>query len=343
MVPGRPSRRPPGGFTLIELLVVIAIIALLIGLLLPAVQKVRESAARAKCTNNLKQLGLALHMHHDAKGQFPAPRPFYKPYLTYTDGIVVPARAIAFSLIPVKTDSVGGWPFRLLPYVEQEALTRPLLNLGPSDDFFAPYDATLIQPLNVVRCPSDPNTATVGSLSYESSVGEKTVPAFHGNYPGVTGTDERTENGEDGSNATNGLFAVYTRDLTTGNRAGAKLLQVRDGLSNTVALGERPSVPNAGGQRDIGSWMATDLHTLLGLPNRDSFARAGSGCTLPAYFAPDRLDNPCAATHFWSLHTGGGNWLVADGSVRFFTYAAGTTILRDMATIGGGEVVASEP
>src|SRR5438876_5888266 len=96
MAPGLRARR---GFTLIELLVVIAIIAVLIGLLLPAVQKVREAASRSKCQNNLKQLGLGLHAHHDAAGGFPPAR--------------VNASTISCS-----------WPPFVLPYIEQDAIYK---------------------------------------------------------------------------------------------------------------------------------------------------------------------------------------------------------------------------
>jgi prepilin-type N-terminal cleavage/methylation domain-containing protein len=135
----RTRRFPRKGFTLIELLVVIAIIAILIGLLLPAIQKVREAAARSKCSNNLKQLGLACHNFHDVNGHLP-------PGILTTTATGTPDRAWA-------------WGTLILPYVEQQNLYNQLgVVLNPPN--LAPTNASAFTqiPLAVFRCPSDPNT-----------------------------------------------------------------------------------------------------------------------------------------------------------------------------------------
>ncbi len=129
------------GFTLIELLVVIAIISLLIGLLLPAVQKVRESAARLKCQNNLKQLALAMHAYHDVNGYFPP----------------------SFSAVPPQQQKNWSWLAYLLPYVEQNGLAA---SLNVANAAFGPtsYTTSMVPP--VFLCPSDPANAIIANSSF---------------------------------------------------------------------------------------------------------------------------------------------------------------------------------
>jgi prepilin-type N-terminal cleavage/methylation domain-containing protein len=132
----RPAPPAREGFTLIELLVVIAIIAILIGILLPAVQKVRAAAARLQCQNNLKQLGLALHNFHDASQHFPAPRGTHTPNPLFTE--------------------FRGWMCEILPYVEQDNLGRAMYTNPWYVGFFAYYGT----PVKAYTCPSDPRILT---------------------------------------------------------------------------------------------------------------------------------------------------------------------------------------
>jgi prepilin-type processing-associated H-X9-DG protein len=148
---------------------------------------------------------------------------------------------------------------------------------------------------------------------------------------GVTGTDEWVESGFPGSNARNGMFAVHTWNTARARRI--HMLSATDGLSNTTVVGERPPSHDRG----WGWWPTSDFDSLLANPNRE--VAIVTGCPNPGFFRPDIVSNRCAVTHYWSLHTGGGNWLMGDGAVRFYSYNAGTTVLPALASINGGEVV----
>lgn len=305
-------------FTLIELLVVIAIIAVLIGLLVPAVQKVREAANRMSCANKMKQIGLSVHAYHDAYNAFPSARPKnpsanqWGQYTTYS-----------WSVIPATTQSTGGWFMRLLPYIEQQNLPTPLLGITSTANITTTVNSIGGNRVQIFECPSD-------TLVMELATQYTPARALT-SYVGVSGNDEWNEYGFFGSNARNGIFAVYSWLSQT--QSPPNFSGVLDGLSNTTMIGERPPAHD----RSWGSWRGSDFNSVLANPNRES--SIVTGCTTPGYFSPDVATNRCAVTHFWSMHSGGGNWAMGDGSIRFFAYAAGTTVLPQMASRDGGETI----
>src|SRR5215468_339422 len=230
-MPARPHRP---AFTLIELLVVIAIIALLVGLILPAVQKVRESANRLRCTNNLKQIGLAIHHYHDVRGQFP-------PAYLWTDpGRGVPLTPIGriFDRPPASSFTLPNWPgwgwaALLLPYVEQDGLFRTIDLTAPS---VGVQGATArATPLRIYTCPTDRMTGTYTVLTH---TGAPLVDATTNSYAACFGSGPSSRFRTDLTIITapdqgNGLFV---------RNGQLKFADVSDGLSNTLAIGERAAL-----------------------------------------------------------------------------------------------------
>jgi prepilin-type N-terminal cleavage/methylation domain-containing protein/prepilin-type processing-associated H-X9-DG protein len=299
----RTPLRGRSGFTLIELLVVIALIAVLVGLLFPAVQKVREAAHRASCTNNLKQLGLALHHYHDT-----------------------------YERLPYSTDSKfnsdrATWAAHLFPYLEQLFSAAPLATGGMRNDLPIGH----VVPLYV--CPSDGRTRTAGGGGVTNYLGVMAPttqywdPPWNLSYQGVF--VRRT-------------YYLKLPQLDANmqmKHPPTRLADIRDGLSATLLVGERP--PFA--ERDWGYWAYEHLDSTLGVANTlpgESRDHNGRLCPMgPQYFQPGHRNNPCDLHHYWSHHPGGGNWLFADGSVRFLTYAAGPNLIPQLATKAGGEVI----
>jgi prepilin-type N-terminal cleavage/methylation domain-containing protein/prepilin-type processing-associated H-X9-DG protein len=318
------SSKNRAAFTLIELLVVIAIIAILIGLLLPAVQKVREAAARMKCSNNLKQLGLALHTFHDANNYFPT---YYPAGLSATD----PKRY------------TENWTFQLLPYIEQDNIAKQPFTTR------AEYDV-LVRPRQIATymCPSSPAPGT-------TTISGVVTNLTH--YLGVTGRYRGDWRPSASGGVGQDLGIIAATDVS-GRPLKITMTGISDGTSNTVAFGERSPVQHpTDGSYDWG-W------GLRGNPNLDSILWTGfrgdiqpggsaaidtpslgtsdavGACPFPMYFqAPASPPRRCDGYHFWSYHTGGGNFALADGSVRFFQYAAGPTVLIPMSTRAFGEVL----
>jgi len=323
------------GFTLIELLVVIAIIAILIGLLLPAVQKVREAAARMQCTNNLKQHGLALHNFHDVNGRFPAALNIGQTWYS-SQQREAPPGGLQSNGYPAD-GAFFSWAYQISPYIEQENAHR-LFNKAawPWWQYMPGMPATSSNTVNsiVIKtmiCPSDPRG---NALKYVSSSGDAALT----DYLGVNGRNQFKEApalGQDG--------ILYVN-------AGVKMTGITDGTSNTLLVGERPPSNTKeygwmwAGSGDFPYFGTTDV--VLGVRERTS-------PTAPAdFYRPGTLNDPSDLEryHFWSLHTGGAMWLLGDGHVQFISYSGGTqtigtvngfanyTVLEAMATRAGGEV-----
>ncbi len=296
------SRRPnlPVAFTLIELLVVLAIISVLIGLLLSVVQQSRASAARIKCQNNLKQIGLAFQMYHDIYGSLPP------GHLSLTAGQTMPW---------------SGWPLPLLPFLEQSVLyaNAQAAYETSRNPFLNPPHIGLATVVPIYVCPSDARAAS-------AHLGQRTgVVAAYTNYLGVSGKNYSTNDGV--------LFSD----------SHVRFADVTDGLSNTLMAGERPISTDfqygwwyAGiGQRFTGS---ADM--ILGVQEVNLLPVTPGTCGPGAYqYGPGRIDNQCDMFHFWSLHPGGANFLLVDGSVHFLPYPA-RPIMPAYASRAGGEAIA---
>lgn len=316
------------GFTLIELLVVIAIIAILIGLLLPAVQKVREAAARTQCKNNMKQLALAMHNYHDARGMFPAGHEIGQTW--YSTVPRDPPPSSLCGSYPCNGPFFS-WATQILPFVEQETVFRQWRpQAWPWWQYQTGMPATGANSLNGIeiktfKCPADQRASL--TLNYGG------VKVALTDYLGVSGKTQ----GRYPSQNNNTTYAGQDGMLYV--NSSVRMPTIYDGTSNTFLIGERPPSNTSeygwiyAGSGDYPYFGATDV--VLGVAEwndvlnvRDKF-RLGN--------LRDPIDEH--RFHFWSLHPGGAQWAMADGSVQFLPYSTLTTVMDALSTRAGGEPV----
>jgi prepilin-type N-terminal cleavage/methylation domain-containing protein/prepilin-type processing-associated H-X9-DG protein len=310
------STRRRSAFTLIELLVVIAIIAILIGLLLPAVQKVREAARRTECVNNLKQHGLGLHNYHDSYGVLPQG---FSPYT---------------SAFP--HEGAWTWMTYILPFVEQDNAWKQakawtsVVPLGTN--WYAWYNPTAELDMKVFVCPQDAR----GPQKYpgRTNYGPPFVDFALTTYLGNSGTTSTSNDG----------VLYYASKV--------KLVHITDGTSNTLLVGERP--PNS--NLEFGWWFAAYGYDGRGngdcvMTSADVaianyfIANYSATPNLPCNgtaiqkigLQPGNVNMGCDAAHYWSFHSGGAQFLMSDGSARLVNYNS-NNLLPALSTRNGGEV-----
>jgi prepilin-type N-terminal cleavage/methylation domain-containing protein/prepilin-type processing-associated H-X9-DG protein len=344
-VSSHPPKRP--GFTLIELLVVIAIIAILIGLLLPAVQKVRDAAARAQCMNNLKQIGLALNHYHE------------------TNKVLPPGMA-RISYMDEFGTSMGEynatyWSFFLLPYLEQADLARSIPFEPYPDWTKGNYLLAVQSQLAVLRCPATTDDLTYTTISHGGTIPDRYAISYAlnasgsiGNPASPSGAGECMLHIDDGVWRTGlgfngwGLYIddSYRRDGAFYQNSIVKFDQVKDGVSNTVAAGERFRAltdPKLFPENEYGSgneygtwsmgttWAENHMECALGSigipfgynPQTTSYIRFAASNTGGAYS---------------SRHGAGAvNFVFLDGSVRALDPSIVDRVRLALGTIAGGE------
>ncbi len=281
------------GFTLVELLVVIAIIGILVGLLLPAVQAAREAARRCSCSNNLSQLGLAMHHYEFNAEQLPS-------------GVINPDG-------PIRAEQIGqhvSWIVGILPYIEQSNAYR---KFDQAAGAYAPVNRPVrSEPISILTCPSHPNNVPDRDDQIKLALT---------NYAGCHHDSEAPINDDN-----NGVLFLNSR---------LRLSKVLDGLSQTILLGEFKDVSDSLG------WVSgtrSSLRNTSSLNDPKMIDQNFSGIPTPPVEPVDSL----RVGGFGSYHTGGAQFVFADGSMRFISNSIDKETYRKLGNRADGELFGQE-
>jgi prepilin-type N-terminal cleavage/methylation domain-containing protein len=341
------ARRRCSGFTLIELLVVIAIIAILIGLLVPAVQKVREAAARTQCMNNLKQIGLAVHNYHDNYKKFPSGHEARSR--NWMGPLPAPA-GLTFN----PNGSSGNpfyywnWAIQILPYVEQGPLYKLYNNNYPNVHV---ANRPVVQAnVPIYNCPSDVNAGLLENPG-SNAQGGGGFAYMHSSYRGMSGINDYYTGVNGGSPPDWAGFpneVFYLMNHITGPSArgvfhgvddwnslsNERMTNITDGTSNTLMVGERATRTTT----SRGTFWANsfNLYSLSSAGVESASLLADYDACINSLKGADGF--PCK--YGWgSFHDGGINFVCCDGHVVTISTSINMTVFQSLATVAGGEVV----
>jgi prepilin-type N-terminal cleavage/methylation domain-containing protein/prepilin-type processing-associated H-X9-DG protein len=303
------------GFTLVELLVVIAVIGILVALLLPAVQAARESARRAQCLNNFKQVGVAMHSYHAARNHFP-------------DGIDMWTTSAPCSIPPGKTLSFIGWGWgtHILPYLEESSVFSMFDLTERSDNNYAKGNSFKAgaSKISTYLCPSDPKGfELVGCCSDVSNGGSDAEDVGKTNMAGIADSTSWQCVYKEYDNYPSGWPRWDGNGVLFGHSA-VNVSKITDGTSHTLMIGEvvgYEDVENAGY-----FWVTWDV---LDVAN---------GINLPLRIPPRSLFDETDAG-FASHHPGGCHFLFCDGSAGLLNETIDQNVLAALATRNGAEVI----
>jgi len=319
------SRR---GFTLVELLVVIAIIGILIGMLLPAVQQVREAARRATCMNNIRQLALACHNYESAHSHFPPGTNYWAQ--NDTQRFISPWNNQGGT---AWRGNYHGWGYFILPFMEQN-------NLYDSFEFNVAWSQTYVDQngdsltgkvLAPFTCPSDVQDVTHNSTYFTTGQTE-----MNGKSCYVACTGRNTWAGNQTRNSRSNLWGIMRINSKTG------FGQITDGTSSTILLGERTSANETGSaplQQQGAIWIGRMHHNNTAVPVADGGNYAWGGRAGGINYAVNGHFRSRAVAS--SGHTGGANVALADGSAHFLSDNLSLNTLQILATMQDGQVVSS--
>ena len=316
-----PATKKRRGFTLVELLVVIAIIGVLVGLLLPAVQAAREAMRRTGCANNMRQIGLGMHQHHDAMRAFPFGQSVPNAWYAHLDGTYGPSGTNA------KKDR-RCWMHMICPYLEMTPVYDQIMTALTLNNTW-PYALSIASERHpTFMCPTDPNAGKIAHYQKANRPGLEWRRGFCGNY--LAAASSGSFGGDGAGTNLNGIFFALSKTKTS---------DVTDGLSKTLMLAENVVVPDPPtGMDSRGGYFNAFTGEILFSTLRTPNTSVGDGLYEQFNWPPKAPTGSARAVQYTrSWHSRGVNVAMADGSTRFVLDSVNAAVWTAAGSRNGSE------